>query len=131
MRRHELLQHLLFLQLFVTGQTHRLLSLVEHHLLHCLTSVSVEVAQLAVLRLHFLGVDFGVAHQHALPPLHLVVLLQREDHLVVLQSPQTVVHNDALVEQTVDDGMLTLDTNLELKELTISDISKHSIQNPP
>lgn len=52
---HELLEHRLLVLLFGCGQTGGFLALVVHHLLHGLSSVAVQVRQLAVLGLH-LGV---------------------------------------------------------------------------
>ena len=53
MSLHELVEHLPLLQLVSGGQSHRLLSLVKHHLLDCLTSLSIEIGELAILRTEF------------------------------------------------------------------------------
>merc|ERR1719219_2261052 len=72
---HKLLHDVLLL-LFVTGGfTHLLLSLVVHHLLYHPSRLSIQVTELAVLWLNFLGVDLGVGSYQLVPPFHLVHLL--------------------------------------------------------
>lgn len=61
MRLHELLEHILLLLLVGSGLAHGLLSLVVHHLLHSLSSLAIQVTELAVLGLHLLRINGGIA----------------------------------------------------------------------
>jgi len=49
---HEFLERLLFLGFLTSGQTHLLLALVKHHLLHSGPGLPVQIRELGVLRLH-------------------------------------------------------------------------------
>ena len=85
-------------------QSQRLLPLVEHHLLDRLARLSVQVAELRVLRLDLRDVDGIVAVAHAAPPLHLVELLEVDDEAgAVLDGPEGIVDDDGLGEGGVDD----------------------------
>jgi hypothetical protein len=69
-------KHVLLLLLVRAGQTHFLLLLVVHHLLDHGSGVTVEVAELAVLRSNLGGVDPGSVLDDVGPPFHLVDLVE-------------------------------------------------------
>mmetsp|Transcript_26783 Transcript_26783/g.63517 ORF Transcript_26783/g.63517 Transcript_26783/m.63517 type:complete len:217 (-) Transcript_26783:660-1310(-) len=100
----ELLQNVELLLLVGRRQAHSLLPLVVHHLFDRLPRLAVEVAQVRVLRLDPLQLDFRIALARALPPLHVAELLEGEDESVaVLDGPEGVVDDDRLGEGRVDD----------------------------
>jgi hypothetical protein len=98
----ELLQEVQLLLLVAGGLAGLLLPLVEHHLLDHAPRLSVEVAELAVLRLDLAGVDLGRRSDDMGPPLQLVLLV--EVHLNVLaggrgrEGPCGVVDADGVGE---------------------------------
>ena len=47
-----------------------------HHLLHHSASLSIQVAEFAVLRLDLGGIDFRMMRQYIFPPRHLVYFFQ-------------------------------------------------------
>lgn len=69
-------KHLLLLLLIRARKAHLLLFLVVHHLLDHRSGVAVEVAELAVLRGNFGGVDLGSGLDDVGPPFHLVDLVE-------------------------------------------------------
>lgn len=76
---HESLQQTLLLHFVAGRQSHLLLSLIKHHLLNRGASVSVQIAQFAVLWLHFLRVDLGMVLDRILPPFLIVQFGQRQN----------------------------------------------------
>ena len=92
-----------------------------HHLFNGLSGLSIEVGQLTVLRLHLLRIDLWIALHHTLPPLHSIVLLQGKDDLIVIQCPIAVVDDNALVECSVDDWRLALNTDLQITQADRND----------
>ena len=80
---------------------------------------TVEVAEFGVFRVDFGGVDLGLPSHHALPPLHLVDLLQRDLHetlaLLVAERPCAVVHLDRRVELALDERLRPLHLHLDLR----------------
>mmetsp|Transcript_4347 Transcript_4347/g.9414 ORF Transcript_4347/g.9414 Transcript_4347/m.9414 type:complete len:303 (-) Transcript_4347:164-1072(-) len=116
---HKLLEHVLLSLLVGGGKARRLLPLIIHHLLHRLPRVAVEIRQLGVLRLHLLRVDLGIAHDHRLPPLHLIALGECDAHYpiprlrVVFDGPKAILHFDRLFELAAHDRLAPLDLHLE------------------
>lgn len=72
----KLLQHLHLLLVVTARQSHLLLPLVVHHLLHHAPRLSVQIAELAVLRRNLRRVDLGRSRDDVRPPLHLVGLVE-------------------------------------------------------
>jgi hypothetical protein len=68
--------HLLLLLLVTRGQTHLLLSIVKHHLLHHCPCVTIQIAQLRVLWRELRRVDLGVLCEDVGPPFGCVGLFQ-------------------------------------------------------
>ena len=125
----KLLDDVQLLLLVGRRQSHRLLPLVEHHLLDGLTSFAIQIAEVAVLRLDFRNVDGIVSVAHGVPPFHLVELLQVDDQAgAVLHGPEGIVDDDGFGEGSVDDvsivaiavttsfgrGHVSLETDLEM-----------------
>ena len=72
----ELLQHLVLLLILTCRQSHLFLPLIIHHLLDHCPCLTVQVTKLAVLRLYLGRVDLGGTLDDAVPPLHLVDLVE-------------------------------------------------------
>ena len=75
----ELLQNIQLFLLIRRWQVQRLLPLIKHHFFDSLARITVEISQLGIFRLNLLRVDGRVAFQDAVPPFHLVQLLQIDD----------------------------------------------------
>mmetsp|Transcript_18850 Transcript_18850/g.48582 ORF Transcript_18850/g.48582 Transcript_18850/m.48582 type:complete len:235 (+) Transcript_18850:284-988(+) len=112
---HELLEHILLVLLLRCGQPHLFLPLVVHHLLDSLAGLAVEVGELRVFWLDLLRIDLRVTDKHTLPPLHVILLLQRDVHnLVVLNRPEAVLRLDACVQLAIENHLLSLQPNRKL-----------------
>ncbi|KAF1760121.1 hypothetical protein GCK72_008367 [Caenorhabditis remanei] len=109
---HELRQHIILLLLIRRRQSHLLLPLIIHHFLDHRTRLSIQIAQLRVLRLHFFRVDWRIRVEESIPPLHIVDLLQCEhNRLSVLDNPIAVLHFNGVREFAIDNGRLVLETD--------------------
>jgi hypothetical protein len=73
---HELLEHVLLLLLVAGWLAQLLLPLVEHHLLNHTPGLSIQITQLAILRLDLRDVYLRRRGDDVGPPLHLVRLVQ-------------------------------------------------------
>ena len=97
---HECLELVLLLALLARGLSKGLLLLIKHHFLNGLPSVTVEVAELRVFRLHLLSVYLDVPLKQAVPPVLPLVLfecyLQSAFASISLNAPKCLVHVDLL-----------------------------------
>mmetsp|Transcript_25487 Transcript_25487/g.43507 ORF Transcript_25487/g.43507 Transcript_25487/m.43507 type:complete len:160 (-) Transcript_25487:237-716(-) len=99
----KLLQYLMLLRLLARRQPQRLLPLIVHHLLHRLSRLAVQIAQLRIFRLDFANVDFGISRTDGIPPFGLIVFLEGEDEFIaVFDGPEGVVDDDGVGEGIVD-----------------------------
>lgn len=92
MLRLELLQNILLLLLLARRQSHLLLPLVKHHLLHHPSCLSIQIAQLAVFGLDFSDIDLGVVGEDVRPPFVFSGLFEVDcDKFTVFKGPCGVV----------------------------------------
>ncbi|CAN0854834.1 hypothetical protein LINGRAHAP2_LOCUS6031, partial [Linum grandiflorum] len=87
----KLLQKLLLLNLLASWQPSLFLPLIKHHLLHRRPRLPIQIAQLALLRLHLPRVDLRSSFHQRLPPRFLLVAQLRQENRnnpLVLQVPE-------------------------------------------
>jgi hypothetical protein len=111
--RHELGHDILLLLVVACRQSHLLLSLVVHHLLHQTSRFTIEIGELRGLRVDLLGGDGKVGGDELVPPRHLVDLLEGHDDGVLVDCPERVFCFDFCVEFAVDDGRLVLEAEFQ------------------
>mmetsp|Transcript_7613 Transcript_7613/g.16707 ORF Transcript_7613/g.16707 Transcript_7613/m.16707 type:complete len:239 (-) Transcript_7613:576-1292(-) len=100
----ELLQHINLPLLVGSRQSHCLLSLIEHHLLHSLPRFPIQIVELGVFRLDAGNVDCSIPVAYAIPPFHLIQLLQIDDETrSVLHGPEGIVAYDRFGQWSIND----------------------------
>ncbi|CAN0854836.1 hypothetical protein LINGRAHAP2_LOCUS6031, partial [Linum grandiflorum] len=120
----KLLQNLLLLNLLASWQPSLFLPLIKHHLLHHRPRLPIQVAQLALLRLHFPRVDLRSSFHQRLPPRFLVIaqLCQKNrNNPLVLQVPERFPDFHRAVQLPFNDGWGSLDFELQGFLLDLAD----------
>jgi hypothetical protein len=74
----KLLQHVQFFLLITSRLPHLFLSLIKHHFFNHTPRLTIQVSQLAILRLDFRDIYLRRRGDNMFPPLHLVNLIQMQ-----------------------------------------------------
>jgi hypothetical protein len=108
-RVHKCFKFVSLFQLITCGHSLLLLLLVEHHLFDNASSFIVQISQLAIFGLNFLGIDLFVTLEDTVPPVLTLLLseIKLQDFAVFavcLDAPRRLFHFDWLVEVTLENG---------------------------
>lgn len=111
--RHEFWHYILLFLIVACWQTHFLLTLIVHHLLHQRSCFAIQVGKFRRFRIDLLSWHCRIWGDQLVPPWHLVDFLQSNDDGVFVDCPKRIFRFNFCVQYSVNDWRLILQAEFQ------------------